>query len=125
MQAIQPRPTPSMRRWCRQCGLPSPLNQPGCMHCGDVMAPGRAVRNMSPIFNEGNGMVQNNVVNIDADEILDMLAEDAPATSAPSFGHRFFMFTMGVATWVGILAVLSVLAMLVFFVVLAVMKAHG
>ncbi len=130
MRAMQIQPTPVLRRWCRECGRPSPVSQPGCVHCNVVAtAPSRAARVFSPILNEGNGMVQNNVVNIDTDVLVGALGLDdemvEPRSQSPGFFHRFFMFTCAVAMWCGIFTFSSVVVCFFIIVYLAVQKAHG
>jgi hypothetical protein len=129
MQAIQLPPTAGLRRWCRACGLPSPVASPGCLHCGQMVDDGR-VRVMSPIFSDNCGVVQNNVLNIDAEGLLEALSDDEdpapqPAPHRESFLWRFFMLTCSLAMWCGILTFVSITAVIIWCVVLAVMKAHG
>jgi len=80
---------------------------------------------MLPILNEGNGTVQNTVLNFDAADLIDALSDDEPVQHHPSFFHRFFMVTCSIALWCGILTVGSCMLAIITFVVLAVMKAHG
>src|SRR5512135_1884375 len=125
MQSIQLHPTAGLRRWCRECGLPSPVNAPGCVNCGGLPTRSRAARILSPVFNEGNGMVQNNVLNIDAAGLVEALSDDddSPPEPKPSFFHRFFMFTCAFAMWTGIIIVTSFFVGIITLVALTVMKA--
>lgn len=116
---------PNLRRWCRECGLPSSIGEPSCVHCGEV--PNQATH-LSSILNEGNGSVQNTVLNIDTEGLLEALndGEVKPVpVSQGSFFHRFFMFTCAIAMWCGIVTVITVVVALITLVVFAMMKAHG
>jgi hypothetical protein len=103
---MQTTQTAGLRRWCRECGLSSPIGQ-GCTHCGEAPA------------------------DIDAAGLLEAFGEDEPALqsvpAAPreSFLYRFFMLTCSIAMWCGILTFVTVVGVILYFVVLAAMKAHG
>jgi hypothetical protein len=126
MQAIQVPPVSGIRRWCRKCGLPSPVNTTGCVNCGLSAAPIRDVRVMSPITSENCAMVQNNVLNIGAEDLFDARSEDEePAPHKEPLLMRFFMLTCSIAMWCGIITFASVLSVIFYCVVLAIMKAHG
>ncbi len=127
MQSMQIQPKPTVRRWCRECGLPSPSGAHVCVHCGQTPSIGHTTRNLSPIFNDGNGMVQNNVLNLDLAGLLSVLDDDQPVVVAPqsSLLHRAFLFTCTIGMWVGIICFLTIVTVIVVIVVLAFMKAHG
>lgn len=126
MQAIQLPPTAGLRRWCRECGLPSPVSASGCVNCGELPTRSRTARILSPVFNEGNGMVQNNVLNIDAAGLIDALSDEPePVPPKPSLLYRVFMLTCTLAMWCGILTFVTIVSVILYCVVLAVMKAHG
>ena len=64
MRAVQV----NLRRWCRNCGLPSPAGQPRCVHCEadpqTAVRPRLGVRDVLTTHNVGEN-VQNNVINIE------------------------------------------------------------
>src|SRR5512135_2138325 len=125
MQSIQLHPTAGLRRWCRECGLPSPVSATGCVSCGEFPTRSRSARILSPVFNEGNGMVQNNVLNIDAANLADDYSDEPPAQPPKlSLLYRFFLFTCTLAMWCGILTFVTIVSVILYCVVLAVMKAH-
>lgn len=114
-QSIQIQPI--LRRWCRECGTPGPIDQPKCLNCqAAVLSPNKTV---SRIFNEGNGMVQNNVYNIDPDRFFGSVSETQQVSEHPGFFHRFFMFTCAVGVWCGILTFSSVMLIIFSIIVLA------
>jgi hypothetical protein len=101
------------------------MASPRCLHCGQTVDSGR-VKVMSPIFSDNCGMVQNNVLNIDVEGLVDALSDEPePQPSKESLLWRFFMLTCSLAMWCGILTFVTILAVIIWCVVLAVMKAHG
>jgi hypothetical protein len=80
-----------MRRWCRQCGLPSPAMMSGCGHCGSVVMPPPARTLRDLVMNSGEN-VQTNVTNI---ENVGIYEESEEPVYSESFGHRFLMTLLG------------------------------
>jgi hypothetical protein len=109
MNSMQLQPA-NLRRWCRTCGLPSPMGQP-CGHCGGALVAPQRARALSAVLNDSCGMVQNNVVSVE--NLYDSPPDNGPPPPAkPSVFHRMFMTTCMIAMWIGILSIGSVLAIL-------------
>jgi hypothetical protein len=128
MQVVELRPANTMRRWCRECGMPSPASEPCCTSCGvspraprptQVQSKGEVVQH----FNIEN--VQHLAVANDLRETREALEAQVQAIPKESFLKRFLMFSCTVAIWTSILTVLSVVAFFGWVIYMAYAKAHG
>jgi len=123
-----------MQRWCRQCGAPSLIGS-SCSNCQTPFSvPRERQREQAlTILNDGNSMVQNNVVNVEqmAIAFADYEEPSVPVRQEPycfqpqeSGWTKFFRFTAAVASWMAIIVVSSIFLFLVCIVVMAFTHVH-
>ena len=115
----------AMTRWCRSCGLPGSSGQGSCSGCGS--APVRRPRKaLSQILNTDNGMVQNNILNVDVQELnLGFASAPPEIPPGPTFGQKVFTFACSAVFWMSVLVFGSVVATFVALLYATYLRYHA